>query len=49
MELSRKELAKMKEEQLKLQRELHRRERKLKFLQEDLEKESKCSKHSGRY
>lgn len=44
MELSRKELAKMKEEQLKLQRELHRRERKLKFLQEDLEKREQMFK-----
>lgn len=44
MELSRKELAKMKEEQLKLQRELHRRERKLKFLQEDLEKKEQMFK-----
>lgn len=44
MELSRKELAKMKEEQLKLQRELHRREIKLKFLQEDLEKREQMFK-----
>lgn len=44
MELSRKELAKMKEEQLKFQRELHRRERKLKFLQEDLEKREQMFK-----
>lgn len=44
MELSRKELAKMKEEQLKLQRELHGRERKLKFLQEDLEKREQMFK-----
>ena len=44
MESSRKELAKMKEEQLKLQRELHRRERKLKFLQEDLEKREQMFK-----
>ena len=44
MELSRKELAKMKEEQLKLKRELHRRERKLKFLQEDLEKREQMFK-----
>lgn len=44
MESGRKEFAKIKEEQLKLQRELHRKERNLKILQEDLEKREQMFK-----